>query len=413
MDPLLCSLKQRLPQLTTTLIELAQINSHSLNHAGINQLGRRLSEHFCHRLQCHHQRLSLPPYTLYGTDGHAIDHPLGDLHILSKRPEAPLQILLTGHLDTVFPADSEFQQCQWLDHETLQGPGVSDMKGGLLVMLEALNAFEQSPLAARIGWRVILNPDEEIGSPSSASILAQQANQHHLGMIYEPALPNGQLAGERKGSGNFTVIIRGKAAHAGREHHLGRNAICAMADCITAIDHLNGQRESVTFNVGVVNGGVTTNQVPDQARCRFNIRTRISADESWCQQQLQTIAQQINRKEGIALSLHGSFSRRPKQLDQAHQALFQLVADCSAELGTPLLWEATGGCCDGNNLSAAGLPNVDTLGVLGGNIHSQQEFIHTPSLVSRAQLSTLILLKLAQQPDQWRTQRVDQQPHKY
>lgn len=406
MDALLSSITERQTPLTETLVKLAQINSGTLNRAGVNQVGELLSKMFCARLNCHHQQHAVAASTQLRADGSAEEHRLGDLHILSKRPDAPLQVLLTGHLDTVFPADSEFQRCQWLDDQTLQGPGVSDMKGGLLVMLEALSAFEQSPLTQQLGWTVILNPDEEIGSPGSAAILAQQAQQHDLGLIYEPALPNGQLAGERKGSGNFTALFTGVAAHAGREHHLGRNAICAMAEFITAVDQLNGQRDGVTLNIGVADGGETTNQVPDQARCRFNIRTRISADEQWCQQQLQIIQQQINSKEGISLTLHGSFGRPPKQLDQAHLALFQLVTECSGLLGVPLAWEPTGGCCDGNNLSAAGLPNVDTLGVQGGHIHSHSEFIRLPSLVERAQLSAMILLRLAEQPDTWRRNRM-------
>ncbi|MBQ0783616.1 MAG: hydrolase [Amphritea sp.] len=401
MNALLNSIIERQTSLTESLIELALINSGTLNKAGVDNIGAILAKAFQERLNCTHKQIQLPPYIMYGTNGNETKQPLGNLHLLSKRPEAPLQILLTGHLDTVFPPDSDFQQCDWLDNRTLGGPGVSDMKGGLLVMLEALSTFERSSLTKHLGWTVLLNPDEEIGSPGSASIIAQQAAHHDLGMIYEPALPNGQLAGERKGSGNFTVVVKGVAAHAGREHHLGRNAICALAEFITEVDKLNGQREGVTLNVGIVNGGVTTNQVPDQARCRFNIRTRISDDEQWCKLQLQRIQQQINLKKDISLSLHGDFGRPPKSLDEAHLSLFQLVSDCSKQLGTPLVWEATGGCCDGNNLTAAGLPNVDTLGVLGGKIHSSQEFIEIESLVHRAQLSTLILLQLAKQPDRW------------
>ncbi|BBB24760.1 hydrolase [Amphritea japonica] len=401
MSSLLRKITERQPALTESLIELAGINSGTLNKAGVDDTGRLLGKTFQQRLGCTHEQVQLPPYLLYQTDGNELEHPLGDLHLFRKRPEAPLQILLSGHLDTVFPPDSDFQQCDWLDPQTLRGPGVSDMKGGILVMLEALSAFENSSLSSQLGWTVLLNPDEEIGSPGSASIITQQAAHHDLGMIYEPALPNGQLAGERKGSGNFTVIVKGVAAHAGREHHLGRNAICALAEFITELDRLNGQREGVTLNVGIVNGGVTTNQVPDRARCRFNIRTRISDDELWCKQQLQRIQQQINLKNGISLNLHGGFGRPPKSLNKAHLSLFQLVTDCSKQLGTPLVWEATGGCCDGNNLTAAGLPNVDTLGVLGGKIHSSQEFINIESLVHRAQLSTLILLQLAKQPNRW------------
>lgn len=405
LSSLIQPLTQQQPALTASLIELAQINSHTLNPAGVDQVGQLLSQRFCQQLDCDHQQISLPPYQLYRTDGSVMEHPLGHLQLFKKRPDAPLQLLLTGHLDTVFPVDSGFQQCRWLDDHTLNGPGVSDMKGGLLVMLTALSTFEQSPQAQQVGWTVILNPDEEIGSPSSAALLAEQAAQHDLGMIYEPALPDGQLAGERKGSGNFTAIIQGVAAHAGREHHLGRNAICAMAEFITAVDQLNGVREGVTVNVGVMDGGVTTNQVPDQARCRFNIRTRITADEHWCQQKLTEIEAKINQKEGISLSLHGHFGRSPKSLDAAHLALYQLVSTCSAQLGIPLQWQATGGCCDGNNLSTAGLPNVDTLGALGGNIHSDKEFINIRSLVTRAQLSTLILLTLAEQAERWRRTR--------
>ena len=387
--------------MTESLLQLASINSGTLNPDGVNRVGDEFAALFCTSLRCWHQSQTLEPYPLYNLDGSVSQQPLGDLHLFSKHPAAPLQVLLTGHLDTVFPPSCAFQHCSWLDQETLNGPGVSDMKGGLLVMLEALKTLESSPLAGRIGWTVLLNPDEEIGSPGSAILLQQQARKHDLGLIYEPALPDGQLAGERKGSGNFTVIIKGRAAHAGREHHLGRNAICAMAELVTLLDQLNGQREGVTLNVGVVSGGETTNQVPDRARCRFNIRTLIPEDEPWCLQQLQQVLITTGKRDGIELELHGGFGRQPKQLDSNHLKLYQLVTDCAGQLGSALSWQATGGCCDGNNLSAAGLPNVDTLGVLGGKIHSDQEFIRIDSLVSRARLSALLLLTLASEPELW------------
>ena len=387
--------------MTENLLQLALINSGTLNPEGVNRVGDQFATLFCKALSCSHRRQTLEPYQLYNLDGSVSPQPLGSLHLFSKHPDAPLQILLTGHLDTVFPPTCAFQHCHWLDPENLNGPGVSDMKGGLLVMLEALKTLETSPLAGRIGWTVLLNPDEEIGSPGSATVLQQQALKHDLGLIYEPALPDGQLAGERKGSGNFTVIIKGRAAHAGREHHLGRNAICGMAELVTLLDQLNGQREGVTLNVGVVSGGETTNQVPDRARCRFNIRTRIPEDEQWFQQQLKQVLLTVGKRDGIELELHGGFGRQPKQLDNDHLKLYQLVAACAGQLGSALGWQATGGCCDGNNLSAAGLPNVDTLGVLGGKIHSDQEFIRIDSLVSRAQLSALLLLTLAREPELW------------
>lgn len=389
--------------LTEQLLQTVSMNSGTLNATGVDRVGKHFNALFQQRLNCQSRSIELPVYQTFNHDSEPVDIPLGKLWQLTKHPGAPLQVLLSGHLDTVFGPDDPFQSYQWIDEATLGGPGVSDMKGGILVMLAALEALETSSLAGQIGWTVILNPDEEIGSPGSAAILAAQAQQHHLGLIYEPALPNGNLAGERKGSGNFTLLAQGVAAHAGREHHLGRNAICALADFIQRVDSLNGQRQGVTINVGIVSGGRTTNQVPDRARCRFNIRTRIPEDEYWCQLQLQQIINDINQFDGIHLELHGAFGRTPKQLNEQHLTLYKLVTECSAILGTELQWESTGGCCDGNNLSAAGLPNVDTLGVLGGRIHSAQEFIQIDSLVSRAQLSSLLLFNLARhEPTLWR-----------
>jgi len=169
---------------------------------------------------------------------------------ISKRPDAPIQLVLTGHYDTVFPKDFHFQEPKYLGDETVNGPGTADMKGGILVMMTALEALEQSQQASQIGYTVLLSPDEEIGSPGSSKRLMELGRKAHVGLTFEPSLPDGSLAGARKGSGNWALIVNGRAAHAGREHHLGRNAIAAMAEFVVALDGLNGQRSGVTFNIG-------------------------------------------------------------------------------------------------------------------------------------------------------------------
>ncbi len=221
----------------------------------------------------------------------------------------------------------------------------------------------------------------------------------HLGLIYEPSFPDGNLAGERKGSGNFSVVIRGRAAHAGREHHLGRNAIRAMADFIAMLDDLNGQREGVTINPGFIEGGGAVNIVPDLCVSKFNIRLERPEDERWCQNRLAEIVAKIHAREGILIELHGGFTRKPKVLSPANQKLFQLAKDCGADLGMQIQWLPTGGCCDGNNLAAAGIPNIDTLGVQGGKIHSADEYVKVSSFTKRAKLSALMLMKLATSDD--------------
>ncbi|MGH8457343.1 MAG: hydrolase, partial [Stenotrophobium sp.] len=321
---------------------------------------------------------------------------------LRKRADAPLKIFLCGHMDTVFGPDHHFQTARQADADILHGPGVADLKGGMLVMFLALSALERSEYRERIGWEVLFNPDEEIGSQSSAPLLMEAARRNHFGLVYEPAFEDGNLAAARKGSGNFDVIVHGRAAHAGREPQLGRNAIRACADFIGALDALNGQREGVTINPGYVRGGGALNIVPELCVFQFNVRTAQAADECWMQEQLDVLLGRIRQREGFSVELRGSFTRPPKIFDAANQKLANLIGDCGKKLGLDLQFKPTGGCCDGNNLAAAGLPNIDNLGVAGGAIHSDREFMKISSLAERGKLSALLLLRLASGELQWR-----------
>ena len=314
---------------------------------------------------------------------------------ISKRPDAPIQLVLTGHYDTVFPKDFHFQEPKYLDDETVNGPGTADMKGGILVMMTALEALEQSQHASQIGYTVLLSPDEEIGSPGSSKRLMELGRKAHVGLTFEPSLPDGSLAGARKGSGNWALIVNGRAAHAGREHHLGRNAIAAMAEFVVALDGLNGQRSGVTFNIGKIDGGGATNIVPELAVGRFNVRVKEDGDDAWVLGELAKLTAMINAKDGISAELTGGFTRPPKPMSPANAQVFDWVKQAGALLGQEIKWAPSGGVCEGNNLWAAGCPNVDTLGVIGGEIHSDREYVKLDSLVTRAQLATVILLKLA------------------
>src|SRR3569623_938424 len=209
-------------------------------------------------------------------------------HLVVKvRPDAPVRMLFTGHMDTGYPADHPFQNQQFLDANTLNGPGVADMKGGLALLLAALKAVEASPLAARVGYDVMINSDEETGSFSSAALAAAQ----------------------------------------------------------TAIDDA-----------------------------------------------IATVA----RDRDVKIDVHGSFNRPPKPVDAGAAKLFALVKQAGADLGLDVGWKATGGVCDGNNIAAAGVPVVDTMGARGGAIHSPDEFLLVDSLVERAALSALTVLKIAE-----------------
>jgi glutamate carboxypeptidase len=320
----------------------------------------------------------------------------GDNLHLVVRPEAPVQLLLTGHMDTVFPAASDFQTPRWLDEATLNGPGVADMKGGLLVMIAALAAFEQSTQAQNIGYQVVLNSDEEISSLGSAALLTASAAKAQIGLVYEPsALPDGTLAGARKGIGTYAIVARGISAHAGRNPEEGRNAIAAVADFFMSAQALNGKREGLTVNVARLEGGSATNVVPSLAIGRFEVRVWTHEDRHWAENMLQQLTADIARKHDLVVALQGAFNRPPKPMDKSTMQLFEAVRACGHDLGMKIGWRPSGGCCDGNNLAAAGLPVVDTLGVRGGAIHSPEEFLIADSLVERAQLSALLLMRLA------------------
>jgi glutamate carboxypeptidase len=313
---------------------------------------------------------------------------------LTVRPNAPVQLLFTGHMDTVFGADHEFQQTRWLEDGVLNGPGVADMKGGIAVMLAALKAVEESPLADRIGYDVVLNSDEEVGSLSSATLLARCAAGKRAALTYEPAaLPDGTLAGARPGSGNFAMVVRGRSAHAGRNPEDGRNALLAAADLALRLDRL--KRDGLTVNPSRIEGGSPSNVVPDLAILRVNLRPRTPEIEAEAGRAIADAVAAVAAERDVAIHPHGGFGRPPKPLTADAEALFNLVKQAGADLGQTIAWQPSGGVCDGNNIAACGVPVVDTMGVRGGKIHSMEEFLIVDSLAERAALSAVTILRLA------------------
>jgi glutamate carboxypeptidase len=338
------------------------------------------------------------PVEEMGADGslRAVQHGR-NLH-LRARPEAPVQVLLTGHMDTVYGADHPFQALEWLDEGTVRGPGVADMKGGLAVMLAALAALETWSERGRIGYEVVINSDEEVGSPGSAALIVEAAHGKTAALTYEPAaLPDGTLAGSRPGSGNFSLHVAGRSAHAGRNPEEGRNALVAAAELAVRLD--GAKRAGLSVNAARIEGGGPNNVVPDHAILRMNMRPAAAADQDEAQWLLGEAIAAVSAARDVRINMHGGFGRPPKPLDPAAEKLFELVRRCGAELGQNIAWRATGGVCDGNNIAAAGTPVVDTMGVRGGAIHSPDEYLIVASLAERARLSALVLMRLASGED--------------
>lgn len=386
---------ENIDDLKEILLSWSSVNSGSMHTAGLLVQSQLLDNAFM-TIADYSEHCPLPDYTIVDQHGQITQHSTVPMLIFKRRPEAPKQILLCGHMDTVFGEHHPFQKPYWKDSNTLVGPGVADMKGGLLVIYTALQLFEQSPAAENLGWTLMINPDEEIGSLSSGPFLQAACLNKDFGLVFEPSsTPEGAFAGERKGSGKLTVVVRGKAAHAGRHFDEGRNAIVHLAKMVQALDALNHTQPGLTVNVGIMQGGDAVNQVPDRAIARVDIRYQDEAEKRWFDAECDRMLKEYQVPD-YTVSFHPQFTRPPKPFDDAQLALFGLLKEAAQTLDLPVDIVPSGGVCDGNLLSAAGLPNIDTLGVRGGHLHTEQEFMYFDSILERAKLTALLLSQYAE-----------------
>ena len=372
----------------------AKTNTGSWNRAGLEALAPTLGDAFS-ALQADIEFIHADPFETVVKNGQIEALETGPVIRISARPDAPQQIVMSGHYDTVFPPNT-FTQITDLGDDKYNGPGLADMKGGLSVMLGALQAFEAGPLRDQVGYQIVITPDEETGNFASAPYLTEAAQSGALiGMTYEPCMDTGAMSGGRKGSAVFDIVLHGRSAHAGRAKEDGRSAIEAAAELVLGLERLNSAREGVTFNVGSIDGGSAVNIVPDLAIVRFGARAPDAEAAAWATQQVEALMQAATARDGIKGHLHGGFYRPPKPRNQAQQKLFDAVSETGKAIGLELEFVDTGGVCEGNNIFAAGVPNVDTLGVMGGRIHSDEEYVVMSSFVERAQLSALLLNRIA------------------
>lgn len=378
------ALPKRADELRQLLIKWCNQNSGSDHPAGLAAMLELLHADFSKLPGAKLERLPLT-----GTTNQALR--------IKVRPTAPLQLFLSGHYDTVYGAAHPFQRAEWIAPDTLRGPGTADMKGGLVVMLAALQVFEKTPHAEKIGYEILLGPDEETGSQDTTALLEEAARRHCFGLVFEPARANGDLVKSRKGTGIFTLTCHGRAAHAGRAAAAGRNAILALCEILPQVAALGLDQmlPGLMVNIGAIKGGGAANVVPDFAEAVINARVTNPGDDLLFLRRLHAICAPIHAREGFRLEIGGGFNRAPKVETPFEVALFGRWQGCGAELGLTLDWQHVGGGSDGNILAAAGLPNLDGLGCVGDHLHSPDEFCYLPSLVQRAQVAALFLHRVA------------------
>jgi glutamate carboxypeptidase len=302
------------------------------------------------------------------------------------------RVMIAGHLDTVHDPKGDFLNLNIApDGKTAIGPGCVDMKGGLVIAVAALEALEDCGVQAN--WTFTLNADEETGTYHSEKALADQAKLHDFGIALEPALPGGELAIERVGSGQFMIETVGKSAHVGRAFSEGVSAVVELARCITASAAFPEPERGKILSIGPVRGGVATNAVPDSAAAWGNVRF---ADQSIADElAVQLDALQTDPDAMPAVIVRRSFNRPAKPLIPETEALAMRARAVAEALGQKLPFKSTGGVCDGNVMQHAGLPTIDTLGVRGGGLHTKDEWIDLTSLVERCQLLAILIARLS------------------
>lgn len=310
---------------------------------------------------------------------------LGDLVIGTIEGAGGPNVLLVGHMDTVFDDGTVAERPFRVDGDLARGPGVSDMKGGLLTGFHAVEVLQDAGFDRFGRITYVCNPDEEIGSPMSGSVIRELAPEHDAAFVLEGARANGDIVSARKGITDYTMEFVGRAAHAGVEPEKGANAVLAAAHATIALQALNGRWPGVTVNVGVARGGTRTNVVPERCQLQVDLRSPELVTLEQAEAEIERLCSD-HGVEGVTARVHGNGWHRPMEKGEGGARLAALAIEIATELGFELRDAATGGASDANTTSAAGTPTIDGLGPIGGDDHAPAEWLDLTSVVPRVAL---------------------------
>lgn len=306
------------------------------------------------------------------------------------------RVLLIGHMDTVFETDTTSERPFTTDGTNAYGPGIYDMKTGLVIGLYAVKCAIEMADTWRTPITFIFNTDEEPGSPCSRDVIEREAPAHDLALILEPGQDGPALTVGRKGVGIFEVTTEGRAAHAGVEPEKGVNSIVDLSARIARIAALADPRTGTTVNVGVVSGGTQPYVVPSRATCRIDVRVPTIAE----QHRIETGLAAIVAEPGVPdarCTLTGNFHRPPFEPTEASDAYIRRLQAIADSMGYSISAEVSGGASDGNLTARAGIPTIDGLGAQGGYAHRPDEFIEIVSIAKKTAILCGLLLEMNEQ----------------
>ena len=366
----------RYDEFVATLEQMVNVDCGSYTPAGVNVIADLCETRF----RAHGWEVERRPHV--AIDG---EPQLGDLLIGRLRGAGGPDVLLVGHMDTVFDDGTVAERPFSIEGSIARGPGVSDMKAGLLTGFFATQVLQEAGADGFDRITYVCNPDEEIGSPFSGPVIRELAPQHDAAFVLEGARANGDIVSSRKGITDYRIVIHGRAAHAGVEPEKGRNAVLEAAHVIVALQELNGRWPGVSVNVGVVHGGTRTNVIAE--RCELQVDLRSPELET-----LEAAEAEIERICGkhvipdVTTDVLGNGWHRPMEKKEGAARLVDIAKGVALELGFELRDAATGGASDANTTSSAGTPTIDGLGPIGGDDHAPAEWLDLTSVVPRIAL---------------------------
>ena len=375
----------RYDQFLQDLETIVNVDSGSGHGPGLTTVARFFQERF-DRLGWHTQALEF--------DGGSAPC----LEVVNRKglqADERFDFLFLGHMDTVFPKGTAARRPFCIRDGRAWGPGVCDMKGGLVTMLHAAEAAEQAGFAGGLSICMAFNSDEEIGSRASRPWFEGLAAKSRRVLVFEPCRATGQRVLQRKGVADFDVICHGRAAHAGVEPEKGANAVLELAHQVLAVTGFARSEAGTTVSVTTIAGGTAGNVIPDFAQAGFDVRIASLEEARRIEASFQGLSAS-GKADGVRVEVRGEINRMPMVPSQATWRLWEQIARIGEGLGLEMKLISTGGGSDGNFTAAMGIPTIDAMGPRGGRAHSADEYLELDSVVPNTQLICEILKAAAE-----------------
>ena len=359
-------IESRHDQFLSDFETIVNIDSSSDHKPGIEKVAR----FFEHRLSC----IGLEARVIFqGQDK------VPCLYAANQTGETPFDIMFLGHMDTVFPYGEVAKRPFSIKGNRAFGPGVCDMKGGLLVGLHALETLKHEGVLDTLSVCVTFNGDEETGSRASNDWIMSIAEKSQQVFVFEPCRPGYRFVLQRKGGGWFHITVDGQEAHAGADPEKGINAVVELAHKIVDIDRLNRNDLGTTAQVTVISGGDKVNIIPGRAEASVDVRILKQAERVRIENFFNSLGS-TSVFEGSRIRVQGRIDRPPMERSHATDKLWHAIQSTGKSIGLPMEAIATGGCSDGNYTAATGTPTIDGMGIVGANSHRADEYADLDSI---------------------------------